>query len=378
MAAAYLLMWVLAQSSALATGLPTGQLIADVKCEADPSQSYALYLPTGYTPARSWPVILGFDPGGRGRMPVERYQAAAEQYGFVVAGSNNSRNGSQDTRKIVTELMRDVWSRFQIDAKRVYVAGMSGGARVALSIALGAPDIAGVIASSAGFPDGRPRKTLTFPLFATAGTEDFNHLELRLLDRELTSPHRLAVFEGGHVWLSSELAMEAVEWMELQAMKKGLKPRDVGTLDRIFATRTGAVDPRAVDKQTFLATEAIVQDFEGLKDVSAYAARADALKRERIVRDALRKDREEDAREERILEDIRSAEARLASDDKARTLLELRQRWKALSETAKMADDSAERRLARRLLAGLSGSVTTTDPDYLKIINEYRLGRGRR
>ena len=105
-------------------------------------------------------------------MPVERYQAAAEQYGFVVAGSNNSRNGSQDTRAIVTTLMRDALSRFQIDLKRVYTAGMSGGARVAMSVALSAPDIAGVIASSAGFPDGRPRKSLAFPLFATAGTED--------------------------------------------------------------------------------------------------------------------------------------------------------------------------------------------------------------
>ncbi len=26
-----------------------------------------------------------------------------------------------------------------------------------------------------------------------------NHLEMRLLDRALTSPHRLAIFEGGHV-----------------------------------------------------------------------------------------------------------------------------------------------------------------------------------
>src|SRR5947209_5644709 len=73
--------------------LPRGQIIDAVKCVADRSQSYALYLPSNYSPDRTWNVILAFDPGARGRRPVERYQAAAEKYGYIVAGSNNSRNG---------------------------------------------------------------------------------------------------------------------------------------------------------------------------------------------------------------------------------------------------------------------------------------------
>jgi chorismate mutase len=174
---------------------------------------------------------------------------------------------------------------------------------------------------------------------------------MRLLDRALTSPHHLTIFAGGHVWLSSDLAIEAVEWIELQAMTKGLKPRDDKTIDQIFAKRTAAVDAVAVDKATFLAVQAIVADFEGLRDVSALAARAVVLGRDRSVRDALRKDRDDDAREERMLEDVRSAETRLASeDDRARVLLELRQRWKELSDKAKRPDDSSERQLARRAL----------------------------
>ena len=132
--------------------------------------------------------------------------------------------------------------RLAVDPKRVYLAGMSGGARVALGIALASKDIAGVIASSAGYPDSRVRKTLPFPLFATAGTDDFNHLEMRRLDRELSTTHRLVIFTGGHVWLSSELALQAVEWMELQAMKAGLKPRNDAEIDRMFASRIASVD----------------------------------------------------------------------------------------------------------------------------------------
>src|SRR3954463_3577923 len=81
--------------AALAVDLPpAGKISDDVKCLAEPSQSYALYLPSNYTPERPWPVILAFDPGARGRVPVERYQVAAETYGYIVAGSNQSRNGS--------------------------------------------------------------------------------------------------------------------------------------------------------------------------------------------------------------------------------------------------------------------------------------------
>jgi poly(3-hydroxybutyrate) depolymerase len=363
----------------LAADLPAGQIVPEVVCAGDSSQSYALYVPRAYTAARAWPVIFAFDPGARGRVPVERYEAAAERYGFIVAGSNNSRNGSGENSKAIVAMTGDVLSRFSIDERRIYLAGMSGGSRVALGVALGSPKdrVAGVIASSAGYPDGKIRKTLPFPIFASAGTEDFNHLEMRQLDRALTSPHRLAIFDGGHVWLSSELAIEAVEWMELQAMKSGLKPRDEGEIDQLFARRQAAADAAKADKDRFLALQAIAEDFDRLKDVRAIAARAAELGRDKNVRAALKRDREEDDREESMLNDIGMAEARLGSsaEDRSDALTQLRRRWKDLSDTAHSQDDSPARRLARRVLAGLSASVTTSDPDYLRIINQYRVAR---
>src|ERR687885_659623 len=73
--------------------LPAGKLIESVAVRGDASQSYALYLPGVYAPERKWPVLVCFDPLARGRATVARFQAAAEEYGFVVLGSNNSRNG---------------------------------------------------------------------------------------------------------------------------------------------------------------------------------------------------------------------------------------------------------------------------------------------
>jgi poly(3-hydroxybutyrate) depolymerase len=374
-----LLAWLVAGAVGALADIPTGQIVDSVTCAADPSQSYALFLPRAYTPDRAWPVIFAFDPGGRGRTPVERYQAAADAYGYIVAGSNNSRNNSPEIGRAASAMSADVMSRFRVDERRVYVAGMSGGARVAFSVALGsALRVAGVIASSAGYPDDKPRKTLAFPVFATAGTEDFNHLELRRLDRNLTSPHRLVVFEGGHVWLSSGLAVEAVEWMELQAMKQNLKPRDDAEIDRILAKRQTAVSDR-VDKAAFVALKGIAEDFEGLRDVRAIAARAAELGRDKAVRAALKQDEDEDAREERMLRDVWTAEGRLASgEDRLAILNELARRWKSLHDAATQPDDSVDRRLARRVLSGLSASVNTKDADYLKIIAQYRLGRGGR
>lgn len=368
---------LLAGSPSLAADLPVGQIIDKVTCGTDASQSYTLYLPSAYKPDRVWPVIYAFDPGGRGRNGVERYQAAAEQYGFIVAGSNNSRNG-EDPRPAISAMTRDVAERFKIDPKRMYTAGMSGGSRVALALALEVGKIAGVIASSAGYPDGVRRKTLRFPVFATAGTEDFNHLEMRRFDSDLTTPHHLVIFEGGHVWLSSALALEAVEWMEIQAMKSGLKPRDEKEIDQIFAKRMAAVGSGR-DKHAFLELQSMAADFEGLRDVKALAARANDLGQDKGVRDALQKDRDEDDREVQMMNDVAWAEDALDRfEDHAEALVTLRQRWQQLSEQAKKPEDSTERRLARRVLSSLSAGTQTTDQEYLNIINEFRLSRGRR
>jgi predicted esterase len=368
--------------AALAADLPPlGKISDDVKCSADPTQSYALYLPSGYSPDRLWPVILAFDPGARGRIPVERYQEAAEMYGYIVAGSNQSRNGSWKTSEAaIKAISRDVAERFAVDDRRVYTAGMSGGSRVALAIALASPRIAGVIASSAGFPDSKPRKIVSFPIFGTAGTEDFNYSEMRQMDRELTSPHRLRIFNGGHVWLSSELAIEAVEWLEVQAMKSGRLPKDPAKIDRIFAKRMAAA--QGSDKETYVALQEIAADFEGLRNVEEQAARAAALGKDKKVKDALKQERREEDQEARLIGDIMAAEGRLGDPtERLSAMQELRDRWKQMRTAANGASDTAERRIARRISRALLASANdrTRDPEYRKLLEEQRglFPRGR-
>src|SRR4051812_47274284 len=105
----------LAALSLSAEEIPTGKIV-DVTCAADDSQSYAVYVPSNYKPDHEWKLILAFDAGARGRQGVERFQAAAEKYGYIVAGSNNSRNGSWDVSMTAADTMAtDVLKRFKID-----------------------------------------------------------------------------------------------------------------------------------------------------------------------------------------------------------------------------------------------------------------------
>jgi len=80
-------------SIVVAQDLPRGQIVDEVACAGDPAQSYALYLPSNYTRDRAWSLLVAFHPVARGRAMVETCRAAAEKYGYIVAGSNTSRNG---------------------------------------------------------------------------------------------------------------------------------------------------------------------------------------------------------------------------------------------------------------------------------------------
>src|SRR5437879_904675 len=64
--------------------LAKGVVIAKAVTLADANQSYALFLPSYYSPGRKWPIIYAFDPEARGHLPVELMKDAAEKYGYIV------------------------------------------------------------------------------------------------------------------------------------------------------------------------------------------------------------------------------------------------------------------------------------------------------
>jgi hypothetical protein len=157
---------------------------------------------------------------------------------------------------------------------------------------------------------------LKFVVFGTAGTEDFNYLEMRQFDQELSSPHRVVIFEGGHQWLPSNLAVEAVEWLGFQAAHPDSRDEP-----------KPALDSRELE------------------------------------------------REARIVGELNDLQQGLTDDPNARAsnLKELKSRLQAWSRLANDPADSPERRMARRIMGGVFiDSRSVDDQEYQNFVDTLR------
>jgi predicted esterase len=169
-------------------------------------------------------------------MGVEAFREAAETFGWILVGSNNSRNGPLATSVLAAQaIWADVRERLPVDGRRVYASGFSGGARVAsLFPRVVGERIAGVIGCGAGLAVGlEPGHLPAAAFFGLVGSRDFNYEEMKRLDHALDGAplaHRVFVFDGAHTWPPPADCARAVEWMEVTAMKLGLR-----TVDRALA-----------------------------------------------------------------------------------------------------------------------------------------------
>jgi tetratricopeptide (TPR) repeat protein len=210
-----------------------GKVIDKVVCKKNPDKSYSLYLPTAYTADREWPILYAFDPGARGKLPIDHFRAAAEKYNYIVVGSNDARNGPWEP---VFQSMTAIWSdtnkRFSLDKKRIYVTGFSGGSRAAsLFSRIIRQPVTGIIGCAAGLanPIIKPEQIHPSFYFGVVGITDFNYREMVNLHDQLTQnnvSNRLLIHAGGHDWPPEDICLRVIEWMEIIGMKKKVRPVD--------------------------------------------------------------------------------------------------------------------------------------------------------
>jgi len=348
--------------------IPRGQIVERVEALNDSSQTYALYLPSNYTPNRKWPVLYAFDPGARGRVPVERFKDAAEKYGWIVIGSNNSHNGPWDLAITAWNAMQtDSHQRFAIDDERLYATGFSGGARVATGIAIACKCLAGVIANGAGFPiNVSPSQAMHFVYFSAAGIDDFNYAELRNLEEPLTKAgitHRIQTFEGRHEWPPVAVASAAVEWMELQAMKAGKRPRDDGFISAVWQQRLSDAKTLEESKKYYEAYQLyldLAESFKGLRDVAPIETKVNQLRDSNDVKAAIREEQVQIKKQRELENRLQTLIAGRNDGDRVNQNEEdfdsnnlLPKILNDLRKQSAAPEDSTQRRIARRVLDGL-------------------------
>jgi hypothetical protein len=270
------------------------EILDPVKCTRDTNQTYALYLPQNYTSEKKWPVIYFFDAHARGRLPIQNYRDWANHYGYIIAGSNYSKNGLpvEAINAHVNMFRDDVFQKLSIDNQRVYTAGFSGGAKVAGAVAILDGGISGVIACGAGFPEIGQPITHRFHFIGFAGDEDFNLLSMKFLDGNLDRMgyrHDLISFHGKHEWPSKEIMQYAFLWLQINEMKDKLIPINNALLKEIVDAEQ--IKITQLEKQrdflgAFIGYRRLASYLDGLTDNSKFKQKAEELANSRLVRAA--------------------------------------------------------------------------------------------
>ena len=272
---------VAAQSSTVVAydnSLAKGKVLDGVICKSSNMNSYALYLPSYYSPDKKFPCIFFFDSHARGALPIKNYRDIAEKYGFILVGSNVSKNGTQwpVTNEGVKVLMEDARARINIDPKRIYTCGFSGGSRVASSVAILDGGIAGVIGCAVGFPSVENPFQNKFDYFGMVGNFDFNLSDMEMLDEALGQngfAHQLLTFNGKHEWPPVSDFETGVLWMQAHAMKENLQVKNdtlITALKNDYAKRIAAARTSGDLIKEYELSDGIVNVLDGLTDISSY------------------------------------------------------------------------------------------------------------
>ncbi len=111
----------------------------------DPGSSryYFLYLPAGYTPEKSWPMVVtlhGMKPFDTPAAQAREWQSTADKYGFIVVAPElfnsdlfmqyplrNINRGVKEDEKNVISVLKYVRSRLNVDKEHIFLTCWSSG-----------------------------------------------------------------------------------------------------------------------------------------------------------------------------------------------------------------------------------------------------------
>lgn len=339
-----------------------GKIIDKVVCLDFPDQSYALYLPSDFVPTVKRPVLFLFDPTAKGPTAIEVFRPAAEKFGWILAASNNSRNGPlEPSASAARAMFRDATARFPIDKMRIYAGGFSGGSRIASLFAPAVDQrIAGVIGIAAGIMTGMKIDDVgASSYFGIAGVADFNYPEMKQLDADLDGadlPHRFLFYDGPHQWPDAETCLRALGWMEIMAIKEGARAKDDALIDEIQTKELAEASALSASGKAFWAArqyEAVARLFEGLRDIQSPAAEANKLERSAAYADFQKQERRRDEKDASLQRDFSRAFAFIEeSPEDRRGFLEILRslRLRSLRKEAKEAGTWEDRCMVSRVL----------------------------
>jgi hypothetical protein len=278
---------------------------------------------------------------------------------LIVVSSNGTRSdvGMEPNRQAVNALWRRSTSATPSTPGRIYLAGYSGTVGVAFLLARETNAIAGITRRRGslhrGGLHGQPGSGVR-----RRERADFNYQGMRADARMLEDgvPSRFETFSGGHSWMPPEVARHALDWMELQAMRRGLRARDDRLVDRMLAAELAAAAVLESEGRALEAMrqyQSVVLDFEGLRDVAAAKARWAALEADPDVARAATLEARWTEREQRQREQINATLGRFLTTEPAPPPETLAAELEVARLERQAEGDGIEAATARRVLAHL-------------------------
>jgi hypothetical protein len=199
----------------------------------------------------------------------------------------SSWQSRSDTLQSVTilalqALLDESDKRVSADRNRLYLAGMSGTAKMLWTVVEPLRgNLAGIIGCAGGRTPDAGKLTKPAPaFFGCSGYQDFNHREMIDLDEDLArvgSPHHLQEFEGGHGWAKPDGFDQAIDWLQLQAMREGRMPREASWIKAQFELAFARAADQTRPFPAWMAWRQVQADFNGLVELGDVPARVQTL-----------------------------------------------------------------------------------------------------
>lgn len=353
---------------------PVDTVIHRVVCKNDTTQSFALYLPPSYSSGSRFPVICFFDPHGVGSLPVSKYHLLARQFGYILIGSNNARNGLSltQTNNIAATLYNDIRSGFSADAIRITWAGFSGGAKVALSYAYNQQQPNNVI--YAGAVLSLPQPAPPVAMLGFAGINDMNYTDLITFDESLSTGNRshfLIEWNGKHEWPDTAAFRDAFYWTSFQGMRSRQQQADAALIQQFMNATEKEITKNKDPLIAAMQLNKAIVFLNGVTATENYRLQLIAIIKDSKFQEAMQKKREEVKLESSLKQEYYAA---LQDKDLAW--------WKNETKSLNAATDPRTMAMYRRLLGFISLACYSLSGSYIaqnqwapaeKILAVYKL-----
>jgi predicted esterase len=221
--------------------------------------SFAYYIPRSFEGKEKYPVIIFLDPHGNGNYPVEKYKSLADNFQFILVGSNDSKNGMdfEQSMKIAGDLLHEATSVLPGIAGRISLAGFSGGAKAALVSGNSVPGFSTAIYCGAALPPGSIE--VKIPMLAFAGSHDMNYTEVINFNSSLDQskiPHTLVEWVGKHEWPDSISFTHAFYWSSFNTMRNKNTKRN----EKLISDFKKMIDKSAANEKNILVKSLLLHE----------------------------------------------------------------------------------------------------------------------